>query len=133
MNHHTMLTHLRGYSVWDVYVGNNYYNGRYADYGFRAVPVLASSETQARNTVLKYRNSVLEQLKQRRYNEKRRMLPPRTALEITEQRLGTVRQGGVIRSTLEGQWKTILSPEGWVDVQLKFNRILAVKETQDAT
>ena len=133
MNRHTMLTHLRGYSVWDVNIGNNYYNGRYADYGFRAVPVLASSETQARNTVLKYRNSVLEQLKQRRYNEKRRMLPLRTALEITEQRLGTVRQGGVIRSTLEGRWKTILSPEGWVDVQLKFNRILAVKETQDAT
>ena len=36
-------------------------------------------------------------------------------------------------SVLEGQWKTILSPEGWVDVQLKFNQILAVKETQDAT
>jgi len=132
MNHHTMLTHIRGYSLWDVYIGNNYFTGRYTNYGFRSFPVLASSETQARNTVLKYRDSVLEQLKQQRYNEKRRLLPLRTALAITEQRLGTVRQGSVIRSTATGQWRTILSPEGWVDVQLKHNCILAVKETQDA-
>ena len=133
MNNHTMLTYLRGYSLWDVYIGNNYYNGRYADYGYRDFPVLASSESQARDTVLKYSDLVLRQLKQRRYNKKRPLLPLRTALEITENRIGTVRRGSVIRSTPAGQWKHILSPEGWVDVQLKNNHILAVKETPHET
>lgn len=114
---------LKNYQLWDVAIGNNYYNGRYADYSFRDYPVIAGSAAEAGYTVLKYSDAVLADLKTRKYNDKRRILPPRSALEITENRIGTI-DHKIIRSTAQDRWKRILCPEGWIEVQLKYSRIV---------
>lgn len=114
---------LKNYQLWDVAIGNNYYNGRYADYSFRQYPVIAGSAREAGYTVLKYADAVLADLKTKRYNDKRKMLPPRTALAITKNRIGTINQK-IIRSTAPQGWKRILSPEGWVEVQLTHSQIV---------
>lgn len=114
---------LKNYQIWDVAIGNNYYNGRYADYGFTQYPVIAGSAAEAGYTVIKYADAVLADLKTKRYNHKRKMLPPRSALEITINRIGTIDQK-IIRSTAPNGWKRMLSPEGWVEVQLKHSRII---------
>lgn len=113
---------LKNYQLWDVVIGNNYYNGRYADYGFKTYPVIASSAEQARHTVLEYADAVLTDLKTKPYNHNRKLLPPRTALAITENSIGPINQR-IIRSTAQDRWKQILSPEGWVQVQLTNSRI----------
>lgn len=113
---------LKGYKLWDVAIGNNYFNGRYADYSFRQYPVIASSAEEAKQTVLQYQDEVLADLKSKKYSSKRRMLPPRSALSITEQHIGRIDQK-IIRSTMPGGWKLILSPEGWVEVQLTYSKI----------
>lgn len=114
---------LKNYQLWDVAIGNNYYNGRYADYNFKPYPVIAGSAEEARETVLKYADSVLADLKSKqRYNSQRRLLPARRALSITEQHLGRTEQK-IIRSTSPRKWKTMLSPQGWIQVQLKYSKI----------
>lgn len=122
MNKLATFAALKGYQLWDVHIGNNYYNGRYADYRFRAYPVIASSAAEAGYTVLEYADEVLADLKTKQYNNKRKMLPPRSALEITKNRIGPVEQR-IIRSTIPDRWKRILSPEGWLEVQLAHSRI----------
>jgi len=113
---------LKGYQLWSVAIGNNYYNGRYADYGFRSYPVIARSEEEARNTVLEYADEILTDLLSKRYDEKRRMLPPRSALPITENRLGRAERKRLI-TTSEDRWKPVIGPEGWIEVQLKHSQI----------
>ena len=113
---------LRGYSLWSVAIGNNYYNGRYADYGFKSYPVIASSAEEAKSTVLRYADEILEDLLSKRYSEKRRMLPPRSALRITQNRLGRAEKK-ILLSTAADRWKRVISPEGWVEVQLKQGEI----------
>jgi hypothetical protein len=114
---------LKNYQLWDVLIGNNYYNGRYADYNFRAYPVIAGSAVEDGYTVLKHSDAVLEDLKTKKYNHRRRMLPPRSALEINKNRIGTIEQR-IVRSTAAQRWKTVISPEGWVDVQLAHSQII---------
>lgn len=122
---------LKGYQLWDVNIGNNYYNGKYADYSYRQYPVIAGSAEEAENTVLKYCDAVLSDLKSKRYSSKRRMLPPRSALPITKNRIGTVEQR-IIRSTTPSGWKTILSPKGWIEVQLKNSKITDWRKIDEA-
>lgn len=113
---------LKGYQLWDVNIGNNYYNGRYADYRFRAYPVIAGLAQEAKQTVLKYRDAVLADLKTKRYNDKRKMLPRGSALPISPNRIGIVEQK-IILSTAPESWKRILCPKGWVQVQLTRSQI----------
>lgn len=122
MTKHATFAALKNYQLWDVAIGNNYYNGRYADYGFRQYPVIAGSAAEAGYTVLKHADAVLADLMTRKYNDKRKMLPPRSALTITKNRIGTIDRK-IIRSTAPNRWKRILSPEGWIEVQLTYSRI----------
>lgn len=130
MNRMMTFAALKGYALWDVNIGNNYYNGKYADYSYRQYPVIAGSAEEAKNTVLKYCDEVLADLKSKRYSSKRRMLPPRSALPVTERHLGTVEQR-IIRSTTPSGWKTILSPQGWLEVQLKNSKITDLRKMDE--
>ena len=130
MNHIALIAALKNYQLWDVAIGNNYYNGRYADYGFRQYPVIAGSAAEAGFTVLKYADEMLAHLKTQKYNDKRKMLPPRSALPITEQRIGRIDQK-IIRSTANGRWKRVLSPEGWIEVQLKYSTITDLRKIDE--
>lgn len=122
MNNLGLIAALKNYQLWDVAIGNNYYDGRYADYRFRQYPVIASSAAEAGFTVLKYADEVLAELKKQKYNDKRKMLPPKSALRITKDRIGRIDQK-IIRSTGADRWKRVLSPEGWIEVQLKYSKI----------
>ena len=129
MNRLMTFAVLKNYQVWDVCIGNNYYNGKYADFSYRGYPVIAGSAEEARQTVLKYADSVLSDLKSKKYSSKRRMLPPRSALPVTEKYIGRVNQR-ILRNVTRGH-KTILSPEGWVEVQLKNSQITDLRKIDE--
>lgn len=131
MNPAMMIATLKNYQLWDVCIGNNYYNGRYADYSYTEYPVIAGSAEEARQTVLNHADAVLADLKSQWYNSKRRRLPPRTALRITEQHIGSIGRT-IIRSTSPQSWKKVISPEGWVNVQLNYSKITDFRKI-DAT
>jgi hypothetical protein len=131
MNRLSTFAALKGYQLWDVNIGNNYYTGRYAEFGYRPYPVIAASNEEVEKTVLKYADQILEDLKTKKYSSKRRMVPPSSALKITKSRLGRVERR-VIRSTTDSKWKKIISPLGWVEVQLEHSVITGWRSMDEA-
>jgi hypothetical protein len=121
------LAALKGLKVWEVNIGNNYGGGKYADWGFRPYPVLATSAEEAKQVVLDNADAILKDLLSKKFSNGKRVLPPRSALPVVDKHIGRVEDGTVKgrRSTFD--FKTYFSPQGPMNVKLKDGNIVDVQ------
>lgn len=99
---------LKDWRVWDVHVFNNYYRGKYADYGPRLYSVVASSPEEAREVVINNADYVLQDLLSRKLQNGKKVLPRGSALPIEDKRVGKAQPGTITTMGL----KKMLSPDG---------------------
>lgn len=99
---------LKDWRVWDVHVFNNFYRGKYADYGPRLYSVVASSPEEARQLVIDNPDYVLQDLLSRKLQSGKRVLPRQSALPIEAKRVGKVDPGSITTMGL----KKMLTPDG---------------------
>ncbi len=110
--------------VWEVTIWNNYYRNKYADWSPRPYPVLATSAEEAKQVVLQHADEILKDLLSKKLQNGKRVLPPRSALPITDKLIGRVEDG-----TVKGKRSTYkplkyISPNGWMEVTLKDGHIV---------
>jgi len=94
--------------VWDVHVFNNFYRGKYADYGPRLYSVVASSPEEARQVVINNPDYVLQDLLSRKLQNGKKVLPRGSALPVEEKRVGKAQPGTITTMAL----KKMLTPDG---------------------
>lgn len=98
--------------IFQVAILNNYFTGRYFEYGAKYYNVLATNPDEAKEVVLKFADVVLADMKTRRYNEKRKLLGKYT-LPITEKCIGLIKE-------YDNNWPTkpvtLLSLDGPMEV-----------------
>jgi len=99
---------LKDWRVWDVRVFNNYYRGKYADYGPRLYSVVASSPEEARQVVINNADYVLQDLLSRKLQNGKKVLPRGSALPVEEKRVGQADPGTITTMGL----KKMLTPDG---------------------
>jgi len=104
--------------TWRVWIMNNYYNGKYPDYSARPYTVVASSKEEARKVVLDNADEVLKDLLSRRFPSSggigtgRRILPPKSALPITADRIGQIEDGTIKGKLTTAKPKMFFTPTG---------------------
>ena len=99
---------LKDWRVWDVHVYNNFYRGKYADYGPRLYSVVASSPEEARQVVINNPDYVLQDLLSRKLVSGKKVLPRGSALPIEEKRVGKAEPGTITTMA----FKKMLTPDG---------------------
>jgi hypothetical protein len=99
---------LKDWRVWDVHVFNNFYRGKYADYGPRLYSVVASSPDEARQVVIDNADYVLQDLLSRKLQNGKKVLPRGSALPIEDKRVGKAEPGTITTMA----FKKMLSPDG---------------------
>jgi hypothetical protein len=117
--------------VWEVYILNNYYNGKYADYGARPYPVLAASAEEAKQVVLDNADAILKDLLSKKLQNGKRVLPPNSAIAVSDKEIGRIEDGTVKgrRSTMGG-YSTYFSPNGPLTVKLKDGNVVEIQGQQ---
>lgn len=119
-------------NCWEVFILNNFYDGRYYNYSARRYPVLASSESEARQVVLDNGDYILKDFQSRRTHQGKRTLSIKYALDITESQIGRICESSVHtkRTTVSSNGTAILSPRGIVNVILKDGKVVKVLENE---
>ena len=82
-------------NIWNVWIKNNYYNGKYADYSARPFKVKASSAEEAKQYVLDNADEILQKLINTK-NNGRSILPKSSALKITEKLIGRIEKAKIL-------------------------------------
>jgi hypothetical protein len=80
---------LSGWSVWEVQLINNFYDGRYYSYGVRNYQVVAASANQAYEVVLANADAIFNELLSTTW-QKRKILSELHALPIDRDHIGTI-------------------------------------------
>jgi hypothetical protein len=124
----TTVSALRGYKTWQVWIKNNYYNGKYPDYSARPYRVIASSADEARQVVLDNADRVLKDLLSKKFPSGKRVLPPRSALPIEAKHIGAVDDGTEKGQITTSRPITMLSPQGPMTVMLDAGNIVDVEQ-----
>lgn len=99
---------LKDWQVWDVHVFNNFYRGKYADYGPRLYSVVAGSPDEARQVIINNPDYVLQDLLSRKLQNGKKVLPRGSALPIEDKRVGKAQPGTITTMAL----KKMLTPDG---------------------
>jgi hypothetical protein len=123
----TTVSALRGYKTWQVWIKNNYYNGKYPDYSGRPYRVIARSENEARQVVLDNADRVLKDLLSKKFPSGKRVLPPKSALPIEAKHIGAVDDGTEKGQITTSRPITMLSPQGPMTVMLDAGNIVDVE------
>lgn len=117
---------LKDWQVWNVHVYNNYYRGKYADYGPRLYSVVASSPDEARQIVIDNADYVLRDLLSRKLQSGKKVLPRGSALPVEEKRVGKAEPGSI---TTVG-FKEMLTPDGPMKLKFSNGKIVASEEQE---
>jgi len=123
----TTVSALRGYKTWQVWIKNNYYNGKYPDYSGRPYRVIAGSADEARQVVLDNADRVLKDLLSKKFPSGKRVLPPKSALPIEAKHIGAVDDGTMKGQVTTSRPITMLSPQGPMTVMLDAGNIVDVE------
>lgn len=122
---------LKDWQVWEVPIWNNYYRGKYADYSPRNYPVIASSPEEAKEVVLANADAILQQILKLKLHNGKRVLPPRSALPITADRLGPIKDGTEVGRRTTGRPTPMFTPDGVKNVMLTTGRIISGEEKEE--
>jgi hypothetical protein len=125
----TTVSALRGYKTWQVWIKNNYYNGKYPDYSARPYRVIAGSADEARHVVLDNADRVLKDLLSKKFPSGKRVLPPKSALPIEAKHIGAVDDGTEKGQITTSKPITMLSPQGPMTVMLDAGNIVDVVQS----
>lgn len=123
----TTMSALKGLHVWEVWIKNNYYNGKYPDYTARQYPVLATSADEAKQVVLHNADAILKDLLSKKSGNGKKILPPKSALPIREKEIGRIDDGTVKAKRSSAGFVTLFSPSGPMTVKLGDGNIVDVK------
>jgi hypothetical protein len=123
----TTVSALRGYKTWQVWIKNNYYNGKYPDYSARPYRVIAGSADEARQVVLDNADRVLKDLLSKKFPSGKRVLPPKSALPVEAKHIGAVDDGTMKGQITTSRPITMLSPQGPMTVMLDGGNIVDVE------
>lgn len=118
---------LKGLTSWQVVIMNNYYRGKYADYSGRYYYVLATSPEQARQVVLDNADAILQDLLSMKSVNGKKILPRGSAVRITADRIGDIRDGTEAGRMTTAGFKKMFSPQGPMMVKLANGAIADVQ------
>lgn len=118
---------LKGLKSWQVVIMNNYYRGKYPDYSGRYYYVLATSPEQARQVVLDNADAILQELLAMKSVNGRKILPRGSALRITADRIGEIRDGTEAGRMTTAGFKKMFGPQGPMMVKLNNGAIADVQ------
>lgn len=107
-----------GLKVWEVYINNNYFDGDSVDYGSRPYPVVAHSEEEAKELILKNSDEVLNDILSRKFASGNPVLPENTAVEITEKEIEKIEDSTEKHKRTTFSPETMLTPDGFMGVVL---------------
>ena len=128
INPATLIMSLRGLSVWDVTIRNNYYNGRYPTYSGRCYPVIATSAEEATQVVLHHADAILKDLKSKRFHNGRLILPTKTAVPITKTHVVTRGKSTNTSKLSTHNFISLFSLDGVCIVKLNNGNIIDVQK-----
>ena len=118
---------LKGLKTWQVVIMNNYYRGKYSDYSGRYYYVLASSPEEAEQVVLDNADAILQELLAMKSHNGRKILPRGSALRITADRIGEIRDGTEAGRMTTMGYKKMFGPQGPMMVKLNNGAIADVQ------
>lgn len=118
---------LKGLKSWQVVIMNNYYRGKYPDYSGRYYYVLATSPEEAEQVVLNNADAILQELLAMKSVNGRKILPRNSAIRITADRIGEIRDGTQAGRMTTAGFKKMFSPQGPVMVKLANGAIADVQ------
>ena len=118
---------LKGLKTWQVVIMNNYYRGKYSDYSGRYYYVLATSPEQARQVVLGNADAILQDLLSMKSVNGKKILPRGSALRITADRIGEIRDGTEAGRMTTMGYKKMFGPQGPMMVKLNNGAIADVQ------
>ena len=114
----TTFNTLKGLKSWQVVIMNNYYRGKYPDYSGRYYYVLASSPEEAKQVVLDNADAILQDLLSMKSVNGRKILPRNSAVPITANRIGEIRDGTEHGRMGTAGFKKMFGPRGPMMVKL---------------
>lgn len=83
-----------GLKTWTVYISNNYYNGKYADYSSRPFHrIAARTKEEAKQVVIDNSAEILDYLLSLKGANNRAILPKNSAIPITSKEIGRIEPG----------------------------------------
>ena len=118
---------LKGLKSWQVVIRNNYYRGKYSDYSGRYYYVLATSPEEAKQVVLDNADAILQDLLSMKSHNGRKILPRGSALRITADRIGEIRDGTEAGRMTTAGFKKMYGPQGPMMVKLSNGAIADVQ------
>lgn len=118
---------LKGLKTWQVVIMNNYYRGKYSDYSGRYYYVLAASPEQAQQVVLDNADAILQDLLSMKSVNGKKILPRGSALRITADRIGEIRDGTEHGRMTTAGFKKMFGPQGPMMVKLANGAIADVQ------
>lgn len=130
MNNLHLISMIKNYQVWVVYLGHNFLNGTRYNYGFRGYHVIADSQSQARQVVLDNQDSILEELKSKRNHNKKLIIRKSDNLKLTVS-TNRVTSGKICHILSTTNYKSMWSPEGKIDCKLDKGNIVDIKKNVD--
>jgi hypothetical protein len=116
-----------GLKSWQVMIMNNYYNGKYPDYSGRIYYVVATSLEEARQVVLDNADGILQDILTKKLHNGRRVLPPGSAVPITPDRVGRIKDGTVAGRMGTAGYKKMFGPQGPMMVKLRDGAVVDVQ------
>lgn len=128
MNNLHLITMIKNYQVWVVYLGHNYIDGSRYNFSFRGYHVIADSESQARQIALDNRDSILEELKSKRNHNSKLIIRKSDNLKLSVGRADSGKTHKILSTT---NYKSMWSPEGKIDCKLDKGNIVDIKKNVD--
>jgi hypothetical protein len=123
----TTFNVLKGLKSWQVVIMNNYYRGKYSDYSGRYYYVLATSPEEAQQVVLDNADGILQELLAMKSHNGKKILPRGSALRITPERIGDIKDGTEAGRMSTAGYKKMFGPEGVMMVKLEGGAVVDVQ------
>lgn len=123
----TFMSALKGLKTWQVVIMNNYYRGKYSDYSGRYYYVLATSPEEAKQVVLDNADAILQDLLSMKSHNGKKILPRGSAVRITPERIGAIKDGTEAGRMSTAGYKKMFSPQGVMIVKLSGGAVVDVQ------
>jgi len=117
LDHKSVLLLLANMTSWHVYIGNNYYSGRYHNYRFQGYTVIANSAVQARQIVLDNADEILSELMLRKISG-RNLLSRKSVVKISRSTIGNIVNGTIERKITTSGYREYFCSTGKISVKL---------------
>lgn len=127
----TTLAILKGLKVWEVGIKNNYFNGQYPTYTARSYPVIAASSEEAKQIVLQNSDAILKELANKKFRNRRRLLPKKSTIPITDKEIAWAVDGTIRNKRTTHNHINLFSSDGILSVKVKCGNIIDIQQPEE--